>query len=81
MSSDSENNGPWETVTGLWERTKNGDKNEKYLYGKPREGVVINKGDEIFIFNSAQKGGPKPGQPVRFMKIKRADGTQEVVEL
>ena len=41
--------GQFEVITGLWRRTKSGNRGEEYYYGKPKlsKALTINNGDEI----------------------------------
>jgi len=77
----------FEHITGLWKRTsttrvgKDG-KPETYYTGELRDGVesiTINKGDKIHLYESTNPN--KKGSPKWFLKLVRADGTSEEVEV
>jgi len=68
----------FEVLTGFWKRRStnrksNGHGREEYYYGKPKieEPIVINPGDELFIFQTTANN-PGRGEPSMFLKIKRA---------
>ena len=69
--------GKWQEVTGLWERTSRTMRDargspEKHLYGKIRleERVVLEPGDEIFVFPSRERTRSK-GAAAYYLKVKR----------
>jgi hypothetical protein len=77
----------FEHLSGMWKRTstnrvgKDG-KPEVYYVGSLREGiesVTINSGDKIHLYESTNPN--KKGSPKWFLKIMRADGTSEEVEV
>ncbi len=79
----------FEVITGFWKRRSaarrrnqryGGSTQEEYWYGKPKlsEPLVINPGDELFIFQSTASN-PTRGDPSLFLKVKRK-GTDETTE-
>jgi hypothetical protein len=64
--------GKFNVITGLWRRRKNNG-NEEYFYGKPKisEPLIIEPGDEIYVFRTSAKNA-KNGDPQMYLKIKRA---------
>lgn len=70
--------GKFEVITGLWRRTKSGNRGEEYFYGKPKlsEPLVINPGDEVYIFATSARNA-RNGDPQRYLKIKRASQKEE----
>lgn len=67
----------FEVLTGFWKRrmrsgANGGTGSDEFYYGKPRikESIVINPGDELFIFKTTAKN-PRTGEPSLFLKIKR----------
>lgn len=74
--------GQFEVVTGLWRRTKSGNRGEEYWYGKPKltQALVINPGDEVYVFRTSARNA-RNGDPQMYLKIKRANGTEEIVAL
>jgi len=78
----------FELITGLWKRVstmrvgKDG-KPEVYYVGSPRgleegESITINHGDVMHLYPSTNPG--KKGSPTWFLKIKRANGQEVVLE-
>lgn len=72
--------GQFEVITGLWRRTKSGNRGEEYYYGKPKlsKALTINNGDEIYVFRTSARNA-RGGDPQMFLKIKRASGEVEII--
>ena len=69
--------GKFAVITGLWRRRKNNG-NEVYYYGKPKltEPLVINPGDEIYIFSTSARNA-SGGDPAMYCKVKRKTETTD----
>jgi hypothetical protein len=72
--------GQFEVITGLWRRTKSGNRGEEYWYGKPKlnAALSINPGDEVYVFRTSARNA-RNGDPQMYLKIKRANGKVDVV--
>ena len=64
--------GKFNVITGLWRRRKNNG-NEEYYYGKPKisEPLIIQPGDEIYVFRTSARNASN-GDPQMYLKVKRA---------
>jgi hypothetical protein len=64
--------GKFNVITGLWRRRKSNG-NEEYYYGKPKisEPLVIEPGDEVYVFATSARNA-KSGDPQMYLKVKKA---------
>ena len=65
--------GKFNVITGLWRRRKNNG-SEEYYYGKPKlsEPLVIQPGDEVYVFKTSARSAGK-GDHSMYLKVKRAN--------
>ena len=66
-------NATFKVITGLWRRRRaNGS--EEYFYGKPKldEALIINPGDEVYVFRTSARNA-RNSDPQMYLKVKRAN--------
>lgn len=63
--------GNFTVITGLWKRQKDKSGNEHYYYGKVKatEQIIINPGDELYVFRTSERNA-KAGNPSMYLKKK-----------